>query len=136
MSLLSRKDILAITAVIDVALYANGRPVSAKMLAARHDLPPRHLEPMLQALVRQGILKGTRGPSGGYELGREQARISAADIIGASTTVEDDPRWSLPASALIGEVIMPALAEAEQAFAAALNRITVAQMAGAAMTDK
>ena len=30
-------------------------------------LPPRHLEPVLQALVRHGILKGIRGPRGGYE---------------------------------------------------------------------
>jgi Rrf2 family protein len=135
MPLLSRKDVLAIAAVIDVALNANGRPVSAKMLAARHDLSPRHLEPVLQALVRQGILKGTRGPSGGYELGRGQADITAADILGASMTADDD-RHALPGSALIGQVVMPALAEAERAFAAALGRITVAEMADIAAAGK
>ena len=35
--------------------------VAAKALAARHELPPRHLETVLQALVRVGILKGVRG---------------------------------------------------------------------------
>jgi len=35
---------------------------------------------VLQALVRHGILKGTRGPRGGYELAREQRRITADDI--------------------------------------------------------
>ena len=58
MPLVSRKGILAITAVIDVAINARSRPVSAKALAARHKLPPRHLEPVLQALVRDGILRG------------------------------------------------------------------------------
>jgi Rrf2 family protein len=135
MSLLSRKDILAIAAVIDVAVNANGRPVSAKMLAARHDLSPRHLEPVLQALVRQGILKGTRGPSGGYELGRGRADITAADILGASMTA-DDARDALPGSALIGQVVLPALAEAERAFAVALGRITVAEMADIAAAGK
>ena len=78
MPLVSRKGILAITAVIDVAINARSRPVSAKALAARHKLPPRHLEPVLQALVRDGILRGVRGPHGGYELGREPRRIQPA----------------------------------------------------------
>ena len=63
MPLLPRKGVLAIAAVIDIALHARGRPVAAKALASRHRLPPRHLEPVLQALVRHGILKGVRGPA-------------------------------------------------------------------------
>ena len=65
MALLPRKGLLAIAAVIDVALHGKGRPVSAKALAARHSLPARHLEPVLQALVRMGVLRGVRGPRGG-----------------------------------------------------------------------
>ena len=61
MPLLPRKGILAIAAVIDIALNARGRPVAAKALAGRHQLPPRHLEPVLQALVREGILKAYAG---------------------------------------------------------------------------
>ena len=80
MQLLPRKGILAISAVIDIALHERGRPVTAKALAIRHRLPPRHLEPVLQALVRHGILKGIRGPRGGYELAREQRRITADDV--------------------------------------------------------
>src|SRR6516225_12191789 len=68
MPLLPRKAVLAVAAVIDVAMQEHGKPISAKTLAARHSLPPRHLEPVLQALVRCGILKGIRGPRGGYEL--------------------------------------------------------------------
>ena len=74
MSLLPRKGLLAIAAVVDVALQTDGRPISAKTLAARHGLPPRHLESVLQSLVRDGILKGIRGPRGGYELARERQR--------------------------------------------------------------
>ena len=86
MPLVSRKGILAIAAVIDVAINARSRPVSAKALAARHKLPPRHLEPVLQALVRDGILRGVRGPHGGYELAREHRRISAEDILRAASS--------------------------------------------------
>ena len=71
MPLVSRKGILAIAALIDVAIHVHGQPVMAKTLAALYKLPPRHLEPILQALVRDGILKEVRGPHGGYELARE-----------------------------------------------------------------
>jgi Rrf2 family protein len=126
MPLVSRKGILAIAAVIDVALNARARPVSAKSLAARHRLPPRHLEPVLQALVRDGILKGVRGPHGGYALARK--RISAEEILRSASDAGEPGEPPLPASALVGEVVRPALAEAERAFGVALGRISVEDM--------
>src|ERR1019366_9493456 len=125
MPLVSRKGILAIAAVIDVAINARGRPVSAKALAARHKLPPRHLEPVLQALVRDGILKGIRGPHGGYELAREHKRITAEDILRAASSAEEADEPPLPAAVLVNEVGRPALVEAERIFASALGRINV-----------
>jgi Rrf2 family iron-sulfur cluster assembly transcriptional regulator len=126
MALLSRKGLLAIAAVIDVALHGRGRPVSAKALAARHALPARHLEPVLQALVRVGILKGIRGPRGGYELARERRRITADDILRAAGTIEDagDP-IAAAGSALLTEVVIPAVGQAERAFSVALGRINL-----------
>ena len=132
MPLLPRKGVLAITAVIDIALNARGRPVAAKALATRHSLPPRHLEPVLQALVRHGILKGVRGPRGGYELARERRRITADDILRAAGTADDINGASLADSILLNKVVMPALGEAEHAFADALARINVADLAQSA----
>jgi len=125
MPLVPRKGVLAIAAVIDVALNGNSRPVSARALAARHRLPPRHLEPVLQALVRDGILKGIRGPHGGYELARERNRISADDILRAATTLEDVGELPLGKSTLVDDVLRPALAEAERTVSVALGRINV-----------
>src|SRR5471030_2003429 len=136
MPLVSRKGILAIAAVIDVAIHAHGRPVSAKALASRHKLPPRHLEPVLQALVRDGILKGVRGPHGGYELARERKRITAEDILRSVGSAEDAGEPPLPASTLVNAVVRPALAEAERAFSVALGRISVDDMAKQARTHK
>ncbi|HEY0222963.1 MAG TPA: Rrf2 family transcriptional regulator [Pseudolabrys sp.] len=136
MPLVSRKGILAIAAVIDVAIHAHGRPVSAKALAARHKLPPRHLEPVLQALVRDGILKGVRGPHGGYELARERKRITAEDILRAAGSAEEAGEPPLPASALVNGVVRPALAEAEHTFSVALGRINIEDMAKQAQAHK
>ena len=125
MPLLPRKGVLAIAAVIDIAINARGRPVAARALALRHGLPPRHQEPVLQALVRHGILRGIRGPRGGYELAREWRRISADDILRAADMPDEPNGTSLRQSALLEEVVLPALAQAETAFSGALARISV-----------
>ncbi len=128
MPLMSRKGILAIAAVIDVAINSQMRPVSAKALASRHGLPPRHLEPVLQALVHEGILRGVRGPRGGYELGRDTEHITANEILRAARTVDDPVASQLPGSDLVGDVVLPALAQAERAFASALSTIQLDEL--------
>jgi len=129
MALLSRKGLLAIAAVIDVALHGKGRPVSAKALAVRHSLPARHLEPVLQALVREGILKGIRGPRGGYELARERKRITADEILRAAGTIEDDGQPLLNSQGLVNDVVRPAVVQAEKAFSIALGKINIEELA-------
>jgi Rrf2 family protein len=132
MLLLPRKGILAIAAVLDIAMNSRGKPVAAKSLANRHHLPPRHLEPVLQALVRQGILRGVRGPRGGYELAREESEIGADEILRAAGTVDDHDDGPATDSALLANIVVPALARAEEKFSEALARITVADLAKAA----
>src|SRR3974390_1754961 len=122
MPLLPRKGVLAIAAVSDVAIQEQGQPVSAKTLAARHGLPPRHLAPVLQALVRYGILRGILGPRGGYELSRDRRRVTANDILRAAGTVEEADVAQAGSDLLI-KIVLPAMANAEQEFGIALARI-------------
>ena len=129
MTLLSRRSLLAIAAVVDIALHARPAPVAARLLAARHDLPPRHLETLLQALVCAGILKGMRGPRGGYALARERRRISAGEIARVALQDEDENgQEPLPRSRLIEEVISPEVGRATEAFLARLDGITVEEL--------
>lgn len=128
MSLLPRKGLLAIAAVVDVALNARERPVSARTIARRHDLPTRHLEPVLQALVHEGIFKGIRGPRGGYQLARDRKRISVADILRAAGSVDGDDD-DAGGSRILEAAVLPAIADAERAFTAALTRLNVDELA-------
>jgi Rrf2 family transcriptional regulator, iron-sulfur cluster assembly transcription factor len=89
---------------------------------------------VLQALVRAGILKGVRGPHGGYALARDHKRITAEDILRAAGN--DDGDLPLPVSSLVNDVVRPALADAERSFAAALRRISVEDLARAAEKQK
>jgi Rrf2 family transcriptional regulator, iron-sulfur cluster assembly transcription factor len=127
--LLSRRSLLAIAAVVDVALHARPAPVSAKSLAARHNLPPRHLETVLQALVRHGILKGVRGPRGGYELARERRRVTAGEIVRAAMTVTGEESLTpLPESRLVDQIVAPLVAAATDAFLATLDNVSLDEL--------
>lgn len=120
---LPRRAVLALLATADIALNARGASVSARDLAARHELPPRHFESILQDLAKAGLVKGQRGPKGGYQLARERRRITVGDVVRAVGL--SDPREVLPATALAADVVAPALAFGEQALLAALDRMTL-----------
>ena len=126
MTILPRKGLLAIAVVVDVALQTDGRPISAKSLATHHGLPPRHLDSVLRSLARDGILKGIRGPHGGYELARERRCVTANDILRAADTVHEAGKE--PNSELVVKVVLPVLSAAEQEFGLALSRISLDDM--------
>jgi len=129
MNLLSRRSLLAIAAVVDIALHSRPSPVAAKALASRHKLPPRHLETLLQGLVHAKILKGVRGPRGGYELARERRRITVGEIVRTSLGLRTaDPDDIGARSKLVEKVIEPAVRKAGESFLANLDAITVEQL--------
>jgi Rrf2 family transcriptional regulator, iron-sulfur cluster assembly transcription factor len=139
MNLLPRRSLLAIAAVVDIAYHARPAPIAAKALSARHSLPPRHLETLLQVLVRSGILKGVRGPRGGYELARERRRITVADIVRAASASPaagaDDEEGGEP-SALVRAVVVPAIDKASEIFLEKLQEITVDDLCRAAQSGR
>lgn len=126
MARLSEKSLLAVAAIVDIAIHSRGQPVAAKALAERHNLPPRHLEPVLQALVHAGILKGVRGPRGGYELARERRRISVAEIARVAETTGAENAAHIPV--LVEKVVQPAVASAEQSFEVALSAVSIDEL--------
>ncbi|MGZ9409636.1 MAG: RrF2 family transcriptional regulator [Methylocystis sp.] len=124
MKLLPRTARFALMATLDVALHARGRPVSSKQLAARHDLPPRRLETVLQALVRAGILKSVRGPAGGYALARERRRLSVGEIVRVALRAEEEEAPDV-APPLLSAVLEPIIAEAEESALRQLDDVTL-----------
>lgn len=68
-------------------------------------------------------MRGVRGPRCGYELGRDQAETTANEILRAAVTVDDAFGGPPQGSPLVVTVVIPALAQAERAFAATLGAI-------------
>jgi Rrf2 family protein len=129
MLFLPPRGLLAVLAVTDIALNASQRPLSARTLAARYNLAPRYLEPMLQMLAQVGILKGVRGPHGGYRLARPAAELTVESIFRVALAFAADPHPFLGKNLLVANVIMPSLGEAEPMLADMLSSMTIEKFA-------
>ncbi|MBT0570168.1 Rrf2 family transcriptional regulator [Curvibacter sp. CHRR-16] len=85
---LSTRSRFAITAMMDLALCEQGRPLPLQDIAQRHHISLSYLEQVFARLRQAGLVVSTRGPGGGYSLGDKAADISVADIVLA---IEEDP---------------------------------------------
>ncbi|MDH5286354.1 MAG: Fe-S cluster assembly transcription factor [Betaproteobacteria bacterium] len=78
---LTTKGRFAVTAMIDVALYGTGGPVTLAAVADRQKISLSYLEQLFGKLRRAGLVESVRGPGGGYNLARAAAEVSVADVI-------------------------------------------------------
>jgi Rrf2 family iron-sulfur cluster assembly transcriptional regulator len=85
---LSTKGRYAVSAMIEIALNAEHGPVTLSDLAANQSISLSYAEQLFAALRKNRLVKGTRGPGGGFTLTRDPADITIAEIIGA--VYEDD----------------------------------------------
>jgi Rrf2 family iron-sulfur cluster assembly transcriptional regulator len=123
---LSRKTLLALEAVIDIAFNARPEPVQAKEITARQGVPQRYLEQVMQQLVRAGVLKGVRGPRGGYRLARERRRISVGDVVRVAESIEDGEEEKIrPRSELGLRIVAPLIQTLQDDIMAQLDAISV-----------
>jgi Rrf2 family protein len=122
---LSRKTLLALEAVIDIAFNARPEPVQAKEITARQGVPQRYLEQVMQQLVRAGILKGVRGPRGGYRLARERRRISVGDVVRVAESIEDDEDRASPRSELGLRIVAPFVQTLQEELMTRLDSVSI-----------
>jgi len=90
--IINKKFLHAIEAILYISIHSSHAPISAKEITKRQGIPSRYLEKILQELVRQKILKGTRGPNGGYALGKEKRNILLIDIYNAVLIIENNKK--------------------------------------------
>jgi Rrf2 family protein len=133
---LSRKTLLALEAVIDIAFNARPEPVQAKEITARQGVPQRYLEQVMQQLVRAGILKGVRGPRGGYRLAKERRRISVGDIVRVAEAIEDgESEPAKPTSDLGQRIVTPLVQSLQEELMQRLDGITIEDLCRRARSE-
>lgn len=123
---LPKKVFFALEAVVDVAYNARPDPVQSKDITKRQGIPQRYLEQVMQQLVRAGILRGVRGPKGGYRLARERRRISVGDIVRVvGEADEEDRNVDVGKSELGKRVVAPLWDQLETDIMKRLDQITI-----------
>ncbi|MBM3506577.1 MAG: Rrf2 family transcriptional regulator [Alphaproteobacteria bacterium] len=125
---LTRKMLYALEAVVDIAYNSSADPTQAREIAKRQGIPQRYLEQVMQKLVRAGVLKGVRGPRGGYRLARERRRITVGEILRVVYSTELTTRDLLnmePGSDLAEKVIRPLWRDVRESFMRKINTITI-----------
>ncbi|MCK4843163.1 MAG: Fe-S cluster assembly transcriptional regulator IscR [Methylococcales bacterium] len=80
---LTTKGRYAVTAMLDLAFHSEKNPVTLTDIATRQTISLSYLEQLFARLRKSGMVKGVRGPGGGYKLSREVENINIADIIEA-----------------------------------------------------
>lgn len=122
----TRRTIHALEAVVDIAFNARPEPVQSKDIAARQGVPQRYLEQVMQHLVRNGILKGVRGPRGGYTLARERRRITVGEVVRIVSELDADGDEGFAAGSDLGRrTVQPIWEECQAVLMAKVDKITL-----------
>ena len=80
---LTTKGRYAVTAMLDLTLHADNKPVSLSEISERQSISLSYLEQLFSRLRQYELVSSVRGPGGGYRLGRSSEDIYIAQIIEA-----------------------------------------------------
>jgi Rrf2 family iron-sulfur cluster assembly transcriptional regulator len=67
--------------MLDLALHSGKGPVTLADISVSQGISLSYLEQLFAALRAKQLVRGVRGPGGGYYLGKPSDQISIADII-------------------------------------------------------
>ncbi|MCF6215123.1 MAG: Rrf2 family transcriptional regulator [Emcibacter sp.] len=134
---LTKRMIYALEAVVDVAYNGRTGPVQSRDITRRQEIPQRYLEQVMQQLVRAGILKGVRGPKGGYNLARERRRVSVGEIVQVVNNMDlkKDKKEAMSQSPMGIKVINPLIESLNESILEKLNRVTLQDLCQQAMNE-
>jgi Rrf2 family iron-sulfur cluster assembly transcriptional regulator len=80
---LTTKGRYAVTAMIDLTLHAQDKPISLAEISGRQSISLSYLEQLFSKLRHSGLVSSVRGPGGGYYLAMPSKDIFVAQIITA-----------------------------------------------------
>ncbi len=81
--LYSRSAEYAIRAFVHLAQVPDGKYAMVKQIAAEEEIPAHFLAKILQQLARKGLLRSSKGPTGGFSLRVSSDEIRLLDIVEA-----------------------------------------------------
>jgi len=79
----SRSSEYAIRALVNLTQVPEGKYAMAKRVAGEEEMPAHFLAKILQQLARKGLLRSSKGPTGGFSLRVPADEIRLVDIVEA-----------------------------------------------------
>ena len=119
------KFLYALEAVLDIAINFKGKPIQGYEITKRQGIPARYLENILQELVHKNILKGTRGPKGGYSLAKEKRNVSLIDIYNVILSMERKEKYFNTQTEVGSKIIMPFVSDISNKIISSLQSKTL-----------
>lgn len=89
---LTTKGRYAVTAMLDLAIHGQSKPVSLNDISGRQGISLSYLEQLFAKLRRCDLVTSVRGPGGGYRLSRAESEISIAQVVDAVNESMDATR--------------------------------------------
>ena len=89
---LTTKGRYAVTAMLDLAIHGQAKPVSLNDISGRQGISLSYLEQLFAKLRRCELVSSVRGPGGGYRLSRAGSAISIAQVVDAMNESMDATR--------------------------------------------
>lgn len=103
---LTTKGRYAVTAMLDLALHSQSKPVSLADISKRQEISLSYLEQLFSKLRGQELVSSVRGPGGGYRLGRSTELITVAEIIDAVNESIDATNCNRQGNCQKGEICL------------------------------
>lgn len=128
---ISTKGRYGLRTLMDVAVHQMDGPVNLHDIAERQGISSKYLWQIVNLLKTAGLVRGMRGPKGGYVLLRAPEAITLLDVIqileGPISLVEcvDDPTYCDRTRNCVAHSVW---SEVSQAVRDALARVTLAEI--------
>jgi Rrf2 family iron-sulfur cluster assembly transcriptional regulator len=85
----SRSTEYAIRAFVNLAQVPDGKYAMVKQIAEQEGIPAHFLAKILQQLARKGLLRSSKGPTGGFSLRNSPKEISLIQLVEALDGLSD-----------------------------------------------
>ena len=128
---ISTKGRYGLRTLMDIAVHQANGPVNLHDIAERQGISSKYLWQIVNLLKTAGLVRGMRGPKGGYVLLRTPEAISLLDVIqileGPISLVEcvDDPTYCSRVRNCVAHSVW---SEVSQAVREALARVSLAEI--------
>ena len=78
---ISTKTRYSLRMLVDIAAYQDSGKVKIKDISGRQNISQKYLEQIVSVLTKNNLVKGERGPQGGYVLARPASEITVIEVV-------------------------------------------------------